>query len=148
MSIVIGTNYVWNIVAASVLNLQAASFVWCAIKQKKRLDLPHHASVGSRETEKLSDEDNEEFTRFQTVKDSYLEYLPIVQSSVLLGGLFFPKVSAYASLGYIVGRLLYSIGYIKSGPDGKKLGDALICPSIITLFGATFYGSIKALGFV
>ncbi|KAI8323733.1 hypothetical protein GQ54DRAFT_95536 [Martensiomyces pterosporus] len=146
MSIVIGTSYVWNIVTATVMGLQTAAFAGCAIKQKSRLDLPHSASVGSRATEKLSDEENEEFTRFQKVHASHVEYLPLAQSSVLLAGLFYPKLSAYAGVAYIVGRLVYSIGYIKCGPDGRKFGALLICPSIVTLLGASLYGSFKAVG--
>ncbi|KAJ1961847.1 hypothetical protein GGI12_003017 [Dipsacomyces acuminosporus] len=145
MSIVIGTAYVWNVVAATVMGLQTAAFAGCAIKQKSRLDLPHSATIGSRATEKLTDEENEEFTRFQKVYTAHVEYLPLAQSSVLLAGLFYPKLSAYAGLAYIAGRFVYSLGYIKCGQEGRKWGAMLICPSIITLLATSLYGSFKAL---
>ncbi|KAI7827233.1 hypothetical protein BX661DRAFT_182896 [Kickxella alabastrina] len=148
MSIVIGTSYVWNIVTATVMGLQTAAFAGCASSHKTRLDLPHSAEVGSRSTEKLTDAQNEEFTRFQKVSQSHTQYLPLAQSSVLLAGLFYPKLSAYAGAAYIIGRLIYSVGYIKSGPEGRKYGVFFICPSIITLLGASLYGSFKALSLV
>ncbi|KAJ2503106.1 hypothetical protein GGH96_000549 [Coemansia sp. RSA 1972] len=148
MSIVIGTGYVWNIVSATVMGLQTAAFAGCASRQKSRLDLPHSAEVGSRATEKLSDEENEEFSRFQKVHQAHIEYLPLAQSSVLLAGLFYPKLSAYAGAAYIVGRLVYSISYIKCGPEGRKYGVFFICPSVITLLGASLYGSFKALALI
>ncbi|KAJ2765397.1 hypothetical protein IWQ56_002272 [Coemansia nantahalensis] len=148
MSVVIGTSYVWNIVAATVMGLQTAAFAGCASKQKAKLGLPHSAEVGSRATEKLSSEENEEFSRFQKVHQAHVEYTPLAQSSVLLAGLFYPKLSAYAGAVYIVGRLVYSFAYIKCGPDSRKYGAALTCPSIVVLLGATFYGSAKALELV
>ncbi|KAJ1782665.1 hypothetical protein LPJ59_006753 [Coemansia sp. RSA 2399] len=148
MSIVIGTSYVWNIMAATAMGLQAAAFSGCASRQKARLDLPHSAEVGSRATEKLSDDENDEFSRFQKVHQAHTEYLPLAQSSVLLAGLFYPKLSAYAGLGYIVGRLVYSVAYIKCGPDGRMYGAALVCPSIVTMLGASLYGCFKALSIV
>ncbi|KAJ1726987.1 hypothetical protein LPJ61_004831, partial [Coemansia biformis] len=96
----------------------------------------------------LSDEENEEFSRFQKVHQAHVEFTPLAQSSVLLAGLFYPKLSAYAGAAYIVGRLIYSISYIRCGPESRKYGSALICPSIITLLGASFYGCAKALEFV
>ncbi|KAJ2001860.1 hypothetical protein GGI04_003578 [Coemansia thaxteri] len=148
MSIVIGTSYVWNIVTATVMGLQTAAFAGCASRHKERLGLPHSAEVGSQEAGKLSDQERDEFSRFQKVHQAHVEYLPLAQSSVLLAGLFYPKLSAYAGLAYIVGRFVYSIGYIRSGPDGRKLGVALICPSVIAMLGASLYGSFKALALV
>ncbi|KAJ2627286.1 hypothetical protein GGF44_004772, partial [Coemansia sp. RSA 1694] len=81
MSIVIGTSYVWNIVTATVMGLQTAAMAGCASRQKERLGLPHSAEVGSRATEKLSDEENDEFSRFQKVHQAHVEYLPLAQSS-------------------------------------------------------------------
>ncbi|KAJ1833158.1 hypothetical protein LPJ63_002970 [Coemansia sp. RSA 2711] len=115
---------------------------------KARLDLPHSAEVGSRAAEKLSDAENEEFARFQKVHQAHVEYLPLAQSSVLLAGLFYPKLSAYAGAAYIVGRLVYSVAYVKCGAEGRKYGVMFICPSIITLLGASLYGSFKALSLV
>ncbi|KAJ2741689.1 hypothetical protein GGI20_005008 [Coemansia sp. BCRC 34301] len=106
------------------------------------------AEVGSRATEKLSDAESDEFSRFQKVHQAHVEYLPLAQSSVLLAGLFYPKLSAYAGAAYIVGRFIYSFGYIRAGPDARKWGVCLICPSIVTLLGASFYGSFKALALV
>ncbi|KAJ2796387.1 hypothetical protein FBU31_004345 [Coemansia sp. 'formosensis'] len=148
MSIVIGTSYVWNIVTATVMGLQTAAMAGCASRQKERLGLPHSAEVGSRATEKLSDEENDEFSRFQKVHQAHVEYLPLAQSSVLLAGLFYPKLSAYLGAAYVVGRFVYSFGYIKGGPEGRKWGVMLICPSIVALLGASFYGSFKALALV
>ncbi|KAJ2578995.1 hypothetical protein GGH95_003339 [Coemansia sp. RSA 1836] len=106
------------------------------------------AEVGSRATEKLSDEENDEFSRFQKVHQAHVEYLPLAQSSVLLAGLFYPKLSAYAGAAYIAGRFVYSFAYIRSGPEARKWGVCLICPAIVTLLGASFYGSFKALALV
>ncbi|KAJ2260419.1 hypothetical protein GGI01_003007 [Coemansia sp. RSA 376] len=145
MSIVIGTSYVWNIVTATVMGLQTAAMSGCASRQKERLGLPHSAEVGSRATEKLSDAENDEFARFQKVHQAHVEYLPLAQSSVLLAGLFYPKLSAYLGAAYIAGRFVYSFGYIRNGPEGRKWGVMLICPSVIALLGASFYGSFKAL---
>ncbi|KAJ2399432.1 hypothetical protein GGI23_002659 [Coemansia sp. RSA 2559] len=148
MSIVIGTSYVWNIMAATAMGLQAAAFSSCASHQRARLDLPYNAEADSRATEKLSDEENVEFMRYQKVHQVHTEYLPLAQSSVLLAGLFYPKLSAYAGLGYIVGRLVYSVAYIRCGADGRKYGAALVGPSIATMLGASLYGCFKALSIV
>ncbi|KAJ1728641.1 hypothetical protein LPJ72_005376 [Coemansia sp. Benny D160-2] len=148
MSIVIGTSYVWNIMAATAMGLQAAAFAGCAGRQRARLDLPHGAEIGSRETQKLSDEENEQFARFQRTNQEHVQYLPLAQSSVLLAGLFYPKLSAYAGLAYILGRFVYSFGYISCGDEGRKYGALLVCPSITAMLGASFYGCFKALNIV
>ncbi|KAJ2785126.1 hypothetical protein H4R18_000714 [Coemansia javaensis] len=146
MSIVIGTSYVWNVVAATVMGLQSVSFAGCAARQRQRLGLSHTATVGSRATESLSDAENDEFSRFQKVHEAHVEFTPLAQSSVLLAGLFYPRLSAWAGAAYIVGRLVYTVAYIRCGPESRKYGAVITCPAIITLLGATFYGSVKALG--
>ncbi|KAI9502419.1 hypothetical protein BX070DRAFT_192764 [Coemansia spiralis] len=130
------------------MGLQTAAFAGCASRQKARLDLPHSAEIGSRDTQKLSDEENDEFVRFQKVHQAHIEYLPLAQSSVLLAGLFYPKLSAYAGLAYIVGRFVYSISYIRCGAESRKYGAFLICPSVVTLLGSALYGSFKALALI
>lgn len=69
----------------------------------------------------------------QRVQLNFLEQLPIVMVSTLVGGFAFPWVAFAFQLVFFIGRLLYSFGYTKCGPSARVPG-AMLCN--VTVLGA------------
>lgn len=64
-----------------------------------------------------------------------------VLSSLLVGGLFYPKLFAFLGATYATGRVLYALGYSSQGPNGRRLGSALSFLGQMALyFGAIICG--------
>jgi glutathione S-transferase len=55
----------------------------------------------------------------QRAHGNFLEAQPSFIISVLISGLRWPVVSAAVGAGWLVGRVVYAIGYTKSGPQGR-----------------------------
>jgi uncharacterized membrane protein YecN with MAPEG domain len=51
-----------------------------------------------------------------------VEWIASCLCFLLVGGLYFPIPAAVMGFIMIVGRLIYAIGYLKSGPNGRFLG--------------------------
>ena len=53
----------------------------------------------------------------------------------VVGGLAFPYVSVATGISYMLGRALYSFGYIHRGPKGRMLGSLISDISLVVLTG-------------
>lgn len=94
----------------------------------------------------LSDEDWFRFNSVERCHLNYLETLPLYLSSILLGGLYFPIPVAVCAGCIIVGRTMFSCGYVRKGAPGRTIGFVLATLAAFTAFGFTVYGAIGQLG--
>ena len=85
-----------------------------------------------------------EFNNIQRCHGNFLEQLPITLTLLLVAGIFFPEVVTGIGCFYILGRILYTVFYIKN--PNLRLPGALICNfSNLALFGISMYGCVAGL---
>ncbi|PVZ97752.1 hypothetical protein BB558_006284 [Smittium angustum] len=141
----VGPGYYWNIGAATLMGLQcfyAGQRVYLA-RVKYGVEYPDMGS--GRYAAKLSDKDWKEFNNIMRTQQNYVEQLPICISSVLIGGLFYPKMSAVLGGIYILGRAVYSFGYSRFGPQGRWAGVLMVDLSLLGLMVSNLVGVYKKL---
>ena len=66
-----------------------------------------------------------------------MEQLPISISLLCIGGLVYPRVAAVGGAAYIVGRLLYGVGYRAQGSRGRYNGVLLLDSGLLLMLGAS-----------
>ena len=71
---------------------------------------------------KLSYRDWFEFNSAQRIHYNYLESAACVIVFVLIGGIVYPWEAVAAGGAYIIGRVIYHIGYARQGPKGRVVG--------------------------
>lgn len=77
---------------------------------------------------------------------NFLESLTTVIVLLVVAGLFFPIVAAVCGFAIFIGRILYTIGYLKSGPQGRLIGVIIIDLATVVLIVTGFWGAIKFIG--
>ena len=76
------------------------------------------------------------FNNAQRVHGNSIEHLSHAIPTMLLAGLFYPKVVAALGVSMLVGREMYLNGYLKEGPNSKIRfagGVAVVIPEIMIL---------------
>ena len=71
-----------------------------------------------------------------------LEAVVFVSGLTLISGLYLPKYTLAVGSLIFVGRLVYSIGYMKA-PKMRSLGGPLMLPGNLLLIGGAIYSSLK-----
>lgn len=82
----------------------------------------------------------------QRAHANYLEMLPATALSLLIAGIQYPMVSTFLGIGWIVGRVMYALGYTNAAQEngrGRVLGFALSQPLAIGLWGLAGWSGIK-----
>ena len=79
-----------------------------------------------RYSERLSYKDWFEFNKGQRIHYNYLESLTPVVFWLLIAGTYYTWVAVAFGAAYIFGRIVYHIGYSRSGPSGRVAG-LIIC---------------------
>jgi glutathione S-transferase len=78
---------------------------------------------------------------------NYLEQLTAIVTLELLSGLFFPRLSAAIGVVYIIGRIVFTLGFkSKSGVSKRGTGFLICILSQISLFAITVYSGLKMAG--
>jgi hypothetical protein len=77
---------------------------------------------------------------------NYLESLPSLLTNLLAAGLFYPLTATALGWTSIVGRQLYTRGYLKKGPDGRGPGFGMAFFSNLGLMGLGIHGALKMSG--
>ena len=89
-----------------------------------------------------------EFNNRQRAHYNGIEHIVAVIPLALIGGIALPLVVFYSGLAYILGRVIYIIGYVRGGPNSRMIG-ALIkdvglvgflvaaCISLVRLYNGT-----------
>ena len=75
-----------------------------------------------RYADKLSYKDWFDFNVAQRIHYHYLESVTPVVCWLLIGGIYYPQVSASLGAAYILGRIIFHIGYSLKGPQGRVIG--------------------------
>jgi len=96
-----------------------------------------------RYSQRLSYEDWYNFNNAQRVHYNYLEMLPVVVITGLISGLFYPICAAIAIGAWTLGRIVYTIGYVTSGPNLRVPGAVLALFPTFYLIGSAGYGLSK-----
>ncbi|KAJ1497723.1 hypothetical protein HMI55_005333 [Coelomomyces lativittatus] len=89
-----------------------------------------------------------DFNNAQRVHLNYLEDLPTVFSMLIFSGTFHPVFTSAVAVLYVVGRQIYSSGYIAKGPEGRVVGAIVHHLAMISMVGSTIYGAAKLLKWI
>jgi glutathione S-transferase len=65
------------------------------------------------------------FNCYQRAHQNTLENIPTFLSLLLLGGLFCAKWAAGAGVAWVVGRVVYALGYYTGAPKNRLYGFAM-----------------------
>lgn len=98
----------------SQMHYEAIKAAGLSEKMSQGPDFLGYPDVGSGHySDKLTYQEWFSFNVKQRCHKNYLEYLTIAVVSLLIGGLYIPWVSIGAGIVFLIGRLGYTIGYIK-----------------------------------
>jgi len=114
------------------------------IKQVKSGGYPD-AGQG-RFADKLTDDQWLAFNNAQRVHTNYLESLTQVIINLLIGGLVYTRVTLLVGLVYVIGRIIYGIGYRSSGPSGRSFGAKIFEVALITSLITAITSAIQIAG--
>lgn len=84
--------------------------------------------------------------RFNNAQRAHYNFLEGLASTVLLiivGGIYYPVISASFGLAHIIGRLIYSVGYTYRGPAGRTIGAIIVDIALIANFVIMWISCIK-----
>jgi hypothetical protein len=84
---------------------------------------------------------------FTTVRQTERNLKGNLYVGQMVGGWTFPRLSVGAALVYMIGRSLFSFGYIHRGPKGRILGGILSDLSLLSLTGAAIVTGCILSGF-
>ena len=88
---------------------------------------------------KLSYADWYKFNNAQRAHMNFLESLVTFIIMFIIGGIKFPIVTSIVGLVYFLARLLYSVMYIRSGPQGRLLGALIGDLCLLVLLVMSFW---------
>lgn len=84
-----------------------------------------------------------EFNCIQRAHQNTLENWSPIMILMMLNGLVYPKLSAAFGLVWVLGRILYGIGYGKKGPKGRMAGGLISHLGDFPLIIMTFITATK-----
>lgn len=96
-----------------------------------------------RYSQHLNYKDWYEFNSRQRAHYNYLEQVAIIVSLVLVAGVAYPVAAGIIGWAYFVGRILYTIGYIKKGPSGRIAGVAIIDLALLAAIVVSIMSCVK-----
>ncbi len=73
------------------------------------------------------------FNNGQRAHYNFLEQVASVAILLIVGGLAYPCASAILGWVYFAGRIVYTIGYVKKGPNGRLPGAGLLDVGLLGL---------------
>lgn len=83
------------------------------------------------------------FNNSQRAVYNYVENMPVVLTCVPIAGLKFEYYAIGFGAAYLIGRTIYSIGYVRSGSKGRTFGaillDLALLGLIVVAFMSCFY---------
>lgn len=99
-----------------------------------------------RYADKLSHEDWLDFCNAQRVHQNVLEQLVTIVSLYVISGLSYPRLTVLMGVVYIVGRVVYGIGYRSGGPSGRGVGSRIYYSAIIVLLISSVVSAVNLTG--
>ncbi|KAL4233158.1 hypothetical protein ACF0H5_007843 [Mactra antiquata] len=85
------------------------------------------------------------FNCIQRAHQNTLESYPLFLVLMLLGGILYPKLSAFCGVLWIAARVVYAIGYYTGDPERRKYG-AFGYIGLLILLGCNVILALKLLG--
>ncbi|KAG8952615.1 hypothetical protein FRC04_003976 [Tulasnella sp. 424] len=130
--------------------LAACSMVWLNWAQanvvgakRKAAKIPYPQMYADKAQQEASKEALA-FNCAQRAHGNTQEYLPTTLFALLFTGLRYPTFAAAAGAGVTVGRILYTIGYIRGGPQGRYgSGGAIALLGSLGLFVGSTWAAIQ-----
>ncbi|PVV00788.1 hypothetical protein BB560_004819 [Smittium megazygosporum] len=141
----VGPKYAWSLLAATFMNFQCTLAGVGAVNARTKYNIDAPDMGTGRQSAKLTDEEWEDLNRSVRVHMNYVEQLPTAISSVLICGLFYPTLSVCLGGSYILGRLIYGLGYRKEAKN-REIGFVMYFVPLLGLMGASVVGITKELG--
>ncbi|GIZ45458.1 hypothetical protein CB0940_08539 [Cercospora beticola] len=77
---------------------------------------------------------------------NYLEYQPSTALAMLIAGVEYPMASTYLGIGWIVGRIIYAVGYTDASKEdgkGRIYGYAISQPLAFVIWGLAGWSGYK-----
>ena len=75
-----------------------------------------------RYAERLDYKEWYDFNNRQRAHYNFIEHIVVILPFLLIGGIALPVVAGILGWIYFVGRIAYTIGYVKGGPKGRLIG--------------------------
>lgn len=88
-----------------------------------------------RYSTKLSDEDWLLFNNAQRAHYNFVEGVATYIVMILAAAVYYPMYATFMGVLVLVGRLLFAIGYVSSGANGRIVGALLIDIALVGLLG-------------
>jgi hypothetical protein len=67
---------------------------------------------------------------------------------IVVAGFYFPTFAAGCGAFWVVGREIYSFGYISGGANGRMVGAGISDLALLVAFGAAVYGTLGFAGLI
>lgn len=74
---------------------------------------------------------------------NFLEQLPFILVVSIVAGIVYPWITFAFQLTFIIGRILFSIGYTKCGPGARVPGALIMDVVILGVFGLSIASLVK-----
>ncbi|KAI8337420.1 hypothetical protein BC941DRAFT_425227 [Chlamydoabsidia padenii] len=149
MPIVVPSEYGYVLAVSAVSALQLAWLAAGVGAARKKAGVPYpYVYAEKSEVEKTDGEKDKAkhlFNCAQRAHQNTLEYFPVFNTLLLIGGISHPEISAGAGAVYLVGRIAYAIGY-KTGEVKKRSRGSFGYLGLLTLLyttGSTIYSLLK-----
>ncbi|XP_013386974.1 microsomal glutathione S-transferase 3-like [Lingula anatina] len=101
---------------------------------RKKFEVPYPLTYSS-----VNNGENQ-FNCIQRSHQNFLENYPPFLMLLFLGGLQYPKISAGMGTVYLVGRIVYALGYNTGDPDKRKRGGFLHIAEMVMLGSTIMLG--------
>ncbi|KAJ1818582.1 hypothetical protein GGH91_004804 [Coemansia sp. RSA 2671] len=141
MTIVIGANFGYCVLAAVGISVQCFLEGMAVTVARKKFNVPYPDNGGGRFADKLSEKDWVAFNNIKRVSDNYSESVGMVLSMLFCAGLFQPLLAASLGGSFIVGKIFYGMGYKAWGPKGRMLGAPVSALSFFALIAVAGYNA-------
>jgi len=99
-----------------------------------------------RFSDKLTYDDWVAFNSAQRAHLNFVEGAVPAVVCLLVSGLFYTRFTAIAGFAYIVGRILFAVGFIVKGPSGRAAGFRILTLSLLSMIISAIVGSYHAAG--
>ena len=90
---------------------------------------------------------NNVFNCIQRAHGNFLENYPQFLFLLTIGGLSYPKLSAGAGVVYLLGRIIYALGYSTGDPQKRIRGMFMHLGSLVLLYTSAHFAT-KLLGWI
>jgi len=83
-----------------------------------------------------------QFNNAQRAHYNFLEMAPTTFVFLFIAGIYFPIASAALGLAVVIGRVIYTIGYVNGGPGGRLIGALINDLVLLGLLGLSVTSAI------